>query len=86
MLRTDRKTGPEALCCKWACQNGARIGTRKRTRLAKHGANAPKPVAYAEVYTTFTGEPMPDGVLAEFAVSPEMKPVEWKSEMGRLCL
>ena len=83
---TEQMDEAYALCCKWACQNGARIGTRKRARLAKHGANAPQPVSFAEVYTTFTGEPMPDGVLAEFAVSPEMKPVEWKSEMGRLCL
>ena len=70
-----------ALCCKWACQHGDRIAKKKRIRLAKHGATAPKPVAFAEVYTTFKGDAVPGGVLEEFAISKTMKPVTWSPDM-----
>ena len=70
-----------ALCCKYVCQHGERIAAKKRIRLAKHGATAPKPVPFAEVYTTFMGDEIPGGVLEEFAISKEMKPVTWSPDM-----
>ena len=69
------------LCCKYVCQHGERIAAKKRIRLAKHGATAPKPVPFAEVYTTFMGDEVPGGVLEEFAISKEMKPVTWNPDM-----
>ena len=74
------------LCRKYVCQNGERIASVKRSRLSVHGADAPTPVAFAEVYTTFTGDPVPDGVLEEFAIDKTMKPVKWTSELGRKTL
>ena len=70
-----------ALCCKWVCQRGDRIAAKKRIRLARHGENAPTPVAFAEVYTTFKGDSVPGGVLEEFAISKTMKPVVWSPDM-----
>ena len=69
------------LCRRYVCQHGERIAATKRIRLAKHGATAPKPVAFAEVYTTFKGSRIPGGVLEEFAIVPEMKPVTWSPDM-----
>lgn len=72
-----------ALCCKYVCQNGSHIAANRRRRLSVHGADAPNPVRYEEVYTTFTGDAIPGGVLEEYAISPEVTPVKWKSELGR---
>ena len=71
---------------KYECQKGWKIADNKRRRLASHGADAPKPVRYAEVYTTLVGDPMPGGVLEEYAIEKKMKPVKWTSELGRLTL
>lgn len=68
---------------KYECQKGWKIAENKRRRLASHGTNAPKPVAFAEVYTTFVGDPIPGGVLEEYTIEKKMKPVKWTSELGR---
>ena len=71
---------------RYKCQKGWRIAENKRRRIAAHGANAPNPVAFAEVYTTFVGDPIPGGVLEEYAVEKRMKPVKWTSGLGRCTL
>jgi len=80
---TDQIDEACKLIGKYVCQKGERIAERKRVRLAKHGVDAPKPVSFAEVYTTFTGDRIPGGVLEEYVISTEMKPVKWASEYPR---
>ena len=53
---------------KYKCQNGTRIAEKKRKRLVEQGGQAPRKVEFAEMYTTFDGEPLPGGVLERFAV------------------
>ena len=47
-----------------------------------NGTTAVKRIAEErEVYTTFMGDEIPGGVLEEFAISKEMKPVTWSPDM-----
>ena len=66
---------PEAmeLIALYACQNGARIAENKKARTAAHGRAAPRPVAFAEPYATFSGKPLEGGVLEEWAM-PRVAP------------